>query len=76
MKYLEGQLYIIEFLDHVINHTEPVTCQVVGWLIKEESTYLVLNTWYCMSSDPEIEENNRECVVIIKSTITHVYEVV
>jgi hypothetical protein len=77
MKYefTEGQHYIVEFLDHFVGHDEPILCQVSGWVTKDDPDYVVLTTWLVLTDDRSIEEDNREMVAIIKSTISAVIEI-
>ena len=68
-KFLEGCLYKIRFLDHCIGKHSSMTCEVVGWVLKQDDTEVVLTYWRVDTEDADIKRDNVEPVVILKSTI-------
>jgi len=59
---------VITFLDHATG-PKVATCEVVGRLVYEDDTVLVLRTWTCFEEPDELDNFNHEHVTIIKSTI-------
>lgn len=59
----------IDFLDHVVRDDNPVTCSVVGWLIKEDDTKIVLSYWLIDDPDPTVVLDHMEYITILKSCV-------
>lgn len=68
MKFEKGCKYSIRFHDHCVGEFE-VLCEVTVWVISETKTHVYGTWWKVITDDKEVEENNREMVSIIKSTI-------
>lgn len=62
-----GNKYTIQFWDHC-KGSEALLCEVTLWITKEDKDF-VYGTWWRIIDDEEAEEDNREMVTIIKSTI-------
>lgn len=69
MKAKSLKLYKITFEDHCVGLDDPIMCEIVGWLIKETETFMLLTSWVVLSSDDDLFFNNLEKVCILKSTI-------
>lgn len=69
MKYEEGAVYYVKFLDHIKGHDKPLMCQVVGWVIEDNNDSVVLSWWEPEDMDIEMVKVNRELITIVKSTI-------
>jgi hypothetical protein len=69
MKFREGHHYILEFYDHGIGVTEPIRCQVSGWIVSDHKDFVKLTTWLVQSDDKEVVDNNLELVIILKTAI-------
>lgn len=68
MKFKNGELYYIKFLDHCISEDHTVIeCEVCGWVLSEDKDRVTL-TWWHVSNDA-YRDGNDEPVSIIKSTI-------
>ena len=68
-KFKVGSVYLIEFWDHVSGRTEPLKCQVVGWVEKDTENYVALTWWMPEDDDEEWVKSNKEPFSIIKSTM-------
>lgn len=69
-KFEIGKLYKVTFLDHCIGEDHNViTCEVAGWIIKDNDEHITLTYWQVVTEDEEVKRDNIEPVNIIKSTI-------
>lgn len=68
-KFQVGKLYKVRFYDHCIGASDKMTCEVAGWVIKDESDHVVLSSWVVDTKDTQIKKDNVEPVTIIKSCI-------
>ena len=68
-KYKLGTLYKIRFYDHCIGSTDKMTCEVAGWIIKDDTQHVVLSHWIVDTKDEQVKKDNVEPVSIIKSCI-------
>ena len=68
MVFKDGNLYIVSFLDHCTGDS-PVTCVCSGWLYKQTKECITLANWIPLNVDRETQEENIECITILKSTI-------
>lgn len=69
MKFIEGKLYMVRFLDHTCGVDHLVEIDVVGWVIKQDEDCLVLSHWKIDSDDKEIVRNNYEYTSLAKKII-------
>ncbi len=69
MSFAVGSAYYIKFLDHIKGASEPLYCQVLGWIIKEEEGFIVLAWWMPEDKDEQLVKDNQELLTIVKSTI-------
>ena len=69
MRFKSGDFYIIKFLDHAIGIEHPIVCEAAGWLIDAPKTYLHLTMWNVLDDDKDVVKENREDLIIIRSTI-------
>jgi len=67
--YNKGDLYRIKFFDHSIGSKEPIECEVVGWIIKEDKIQVLITFWRLNNGCDDLKKDNIEPVSIIKSTI-------
>ncbi len=67
------KLYHLTFLDHVMGTDKPLTCFLVGYLIKENDDSYVVSPW--IVNNPDYVDNNFEKFCILKSTILDIYEI-
>ena len=68
-RFVEGKLYKIRFYDHCVGSTDKMTCEVAGWVIKDDSHHVVLSHWIVDTKDAQVKKDNIEPVSIIKSCI-------
>ena len=74
MKLKQGKLYKITFLDHCLGETNgTITCTICGWYIKSTKYDHIFSWWRVENT--EWEEDNREYVNLIQSTILQVEEI-
>lgn len=69
MKFKLGQVYKINFLDHVLNHDSALECCVVGTVLEDNGLLVKTSFWICYNEDDSIDEENTETCSILKSTI-------
>ncbi len=69
MKFIDGHCYLIRFHDHYLHGDEPVICETVGWVIRQDETYLYLTWWALDHKCKETVKNNLETYGLVKSTI-------
>lgn len=71
MRYSKGKLYRVKFYDHCINSNngEPMTCEVVGFLIDSKKDYIVLSHWVTHTKCEETFKSNLELTTILKKVI-------
>jgi len=67
--FLKGELYRIKFYDHAIGMKEAMECEVVGWVLENNSLNVVITFWRLNNGCDEVKENNTEPVSIMKSCI-------
>ncbi len=67
------KLYHITFHDHTCGTDEPLTCHVVGWLLKKTKKFITITSW--VVDDVEAFENNLEKVCIVRSCILKMEEI-
>lgn len=74
MKYnfKEGALYKLRFNDHAVGIKHKMICECVGWVVKDESDYVILTHWQVVTNDKEVRSENIEPVSILKSCILKV----
>jgi hypothetical protein len=63
MKFIDGKLYYIKFLDHFIGNEskdEELICEATGWVSFQDGKYIELTFWKTTSSigDEGAEEKN------------------
>lgn len=66
MKKIKKDLVIATFLDHAMtNGTDmnPVRCEVVGFLVKEDKDAIYLASWIC---DDKLNTTDTEIFAIVK----------
>lgn len=68
-KFENGRAYKIRFYDHCIGIKEAMVCEVMGWVIKEDKTSLILTHWRVDNKDKTMVDDNHEPVTIVKSCI-------
>lgn len=68
-KFDIGTLYKVRFHDHCCGGKDLITCESVGWVIKNDPKYVVLTSWRVDSPDKDTVENNVETTTILKSCI-------
>lgn len=71
MKKIKKRPIVVRFLDHCqapgsALEAKPVECEVVGYLTREEPTYLVVTSWV---AEDDMASENCESYVVLKSTI-------
>lgn len=62
----KAPLVRVTFLDHCMTQgdkMQPIQCEAVGFLVKEDKTALYIATWVC---DNVVESHNSEIFCIIK----------
>ncbi len=68
-KFEVGGLYKIRFNDHSIGTEEKMTCEVVGWVIKDDVDHVVLTSWVVQTKDEQVKKDNVEPTSILKPVI-------
>lgn len=71
MKFKEGHLYEVEFLDHCAGGSakEPMRCLAVGYVLEDRDTHVYFSSWIIKTEDIDLFNNNLESFVVIKSCI-------
>jgi len=69
MTFKNGRCYHIRFYDHFIGGTEPIECEVFGWITKQDKTHIYLSWWIVDHKDPDIVKDNLEPYGIVKAAI-------
>jgi aromatic ring-cleaving dioxygenase len=61
-------IYRIKFYDHALGE-EPAIMNVVGWLIEESKTSVILSHWLMDTDDRDEQRDNMEFSCILKNCI-------
>jgi hypothetical protein len=69
MRFKVGDLYHIDFLDHVSGERSLARCHVVGWCVEDHSEHVVLSWWMLQHKDEEHVKHNHEPFSIAKALI-------
>jgi len=69
IKFKKGDLYRIKFYDHAIGLVDPMECEVVGWILKNNKLNVVVTFWRVNNGCSETKKDNVEPVSIMKSCI-------
>jgi hypothetical protein len=68
-KFELNKLYKVRFYDHCVGSQNKMTCQVVGWIIKDEDDFIVTTSWIVDTEDAQIKKDNVETTVILKKVM-------
>jgi hypothetical protein len=68
-KFLKNKLYKIRFYDHCIGRKSKMVCEVVGWVIEDDTEHVVLTPWIVDTDEEDVKRDNVEPYSIIKSCI-------
>jgi hypothetical protein len=69
LRFKKMKCYRVTFLDNSVGPDGPAMCNVVGWLIENHRTHIVMTFWLVESKDKDMVEQNLEKFSILKSTI-------
>jgi hypothetical protein len=64
--YKKDDLLIIEFLDHCYTNggsNKPIPIKVVGWVVTDTPTYIVLAPWVAENS---VDDDNTDTYTLVK----------
>jgi len=69
MKFKQGNIYHLRFLDHSTGHHGKMYMELIGMLIGQDKDYLYLTPWWVDTTDIETFHRNMEKASVLKSAI-------
>lgn len=69
IKFKKGKCYHIRFYDHYVHGAEPIVCETVGWVIREDKTHLYLSWWKLDHIDHKVVSENLEVYGLVKAAM-------
>jgi hypothetical protein len=69
LRFKKCSPYYIKFLDHIKGANKPLVCQILVWIIEDNSDHIVACWWLPEDDDADTVIDNRELITIVTSTI-------
>lgn len=68
MKLKKWDSYRVKFYDHCLGKDSEITCEILGYFVRETKNAYVFTHWV-VTNDEDYKEDNIEITTILKSTI-------